>query len=156
MITTIEQLKNQDLEHPVVVTSGGFDPLHVGHLRCLLEASKLGKTLIIVVNGDGFLMRKKGFTFMKEVDRMEIIDSIKGVDYVVPWDDESQFVSGAIEQLKPDIFAKGGDRDKPENIPEWDVCQKVNCEVVFGVGGGKIRSSSELVEEAKLKELENS
>ena len=151
MIITIEQLKNEDLEHPVVVTSGGFDPLHVGHLRCLFEASKLGKTLIVVVNGDGFLMRKKGFVFMKEADRMEIIDAVKWVDYVVPWDDDSQFVSGAIKQLNPDIFAKGGDRDKPENVPEWTVCQKINCEVVFGVGGGKIRSSSELVKNSEAE-----
>ena len=71
-----------------------------------------------------------------------------GVDYVVDWDDGSQFVSGAIELLKPNIFAKGGDRAEPKDIPEWDICQQANCQVVFGVGGGKIRSSSELVAQA--------
>lgn len=138
-----------DLPRPLVVTSGGFDPLHVGHLRCIQEAKYLGRVLVVIVNGDGFLLRKKRYQFMPLADRMEIVDSIKGVDFVVDWDDGTQFVSGAIELIKPDKFAKGGDRAKPEDIPEWDVCQKVDCEVVFNVGGGKIRSSSELVKNAK-------
>ncbi|MFA6447426.1 MAG: adenylyltransferase/cytidyltransferase family protein [Patescibacteria group bacterium] len=151
MVLSLEKLLEMlpDLPRPIVATSGGFDPLHVGHLRCIIEAKKLGKTLIVIVNGDGFLMRKKQYNFMPVQDRMEIIDGIKGVDYVVDWDDGSQFVSGAIDLIKPNYFAKGGDRAEPKDIPEWDVCQKVSCEVVFNVGGGKVRSSSELV--AKIK-----
>jgi len=151
MILTLEKLLAMlpDLPRPIVATSGGFDPLHVGHLRCILEAKNLGKTLVVIVNGDGFLERKKRYQFMPCADRMEIVDGIKGVDYVVYWDDGSQFVSGAIAAIKPDYFAKGGDRAEPKDIPEWDTCQNCGCEVVFNVGGGKIRSSSELVDQAR-------
>ncbi|MDD5726362.1 MAG: adenylyltransferase/cytidyltransferase family protein [Patescibacteria group bacterium] len=154
MVISMEDLLKRlpDLPRPIVATSGGFDPLHVGHLRCILEAKKLGGTLVVIVNGDGFLMRKKRYQFMPCEDRMEIIDGIRGVDYVVDWDDGSQFVSKAIELIKPNIFAKGGDRAEPKDIPEWDICQQVGCQVVFGVGGGKIRSSSELVEQAREAE----
>ncbi|MDF1497377.1 MAG: adenylyltransferase/cytidyltransferase family protein [Patescibacteria group bacterium] len=147
MILTIDELISQidSLPRPLVATSGGFDPLHIGHLRCLREASELGGTLIAILNGDGFLERKKQYKFMPVDDRMEIIDGIKGVDIVIPWDDGTQFVTGAIAQIKPDIFAKGGDRALPKDIPEWDICQEVGCKVIFNVGGGKIRSSSELV-----------
>lgn len=141
------------LPRPIVATSGGFDPLHIGHLRCLRAASKLGGTLIAIVNGDGFLERKKQYKFMPLGDRMEIIDGIKGVDIVTSWDDDTQFVTGAIELIKPDIFAKGGDRAEPKDIPEWDICQKIGCKVVFNVGGGKIRSSSELVAKAGNNEI---
>lgn len=151
MVITMEKLLEllPDLLRPIVATSGGFDPLHVGHLRCVLEAKELGKTLIVIVNGDGFLMRKKRYQFMPCADRMEILDGIRGVDYVVDWDDGSQFVSGAIALIKPDYFAKGGDRAEPKDIPEWETCQDAGCQVVFNVGGGKIRSSSELVEQAR-------
>ena len=135
----------------LVVTSGGFDPMHVGHLRCLQESSDFvrkigGKTrLVVIVNGDGFLLRKKGFAFMPESERMEIIAGVRGVDYVVPWDDGGQTVVGAIEVLKPFAFTKGGDRDAAANVPEFDVCERLGTKVIFGVGGGKIQSSSELV-----------
>jgi len=135
----------------LVLTSGGFDPMHVGHLRCLVESAKLARQLgiraklAVIVNGDGFLLRKKGYAFMPLEERMEIISCVKGVDYVVPWDDGSQTVVGAIEHLRPIVFTKGGDRDAAENVPEFDVCKANGCNVVFGVGGGKIQSSSDLV-----------
>jgi len=135
----------------LVVTSGGFDPMHVGHLRCILNSSNLAKNagektkLAIIVNADGFLLRKKNYAFMPLQERVEIIAGVRGVDYVVPWDDGSQTVVGAIEVLKPVMFTKGGDRDAAANVPEFDVCEKIGCEVVFGVGGGKIQSSSSLV-----------
>jgi len=135
----------------LVVTSGGFDPMHVGHLRCLIESAEFvrkvgGKTrLAVIVNGDGFLLRKKGYAFMPLEERMEIIAGVRGVDYVVPWDDGGQTVVGAIEILKPFAFTKGGDRDAAANVPEFDVCERLGTKVIFGVGGGKIQSSSELV-----------
>ena len=131
---------------PIYTTCGGFDPLHIGHLRCILEtadmADKDGGYVVIIVNGDGFLKRKKGKPFMNERERAEIIAGIRGVDAAVIWDDGSQTCIGAIEKLKPSFFTKGGDRAKPEDIPEWDMCQQVGCEVVFNIGGGKIQSSS--------------
>lgn len=137
----------------IVVTSGGFDPLHVGHVRCLQESrgvgKKVGPILIVIVNGDGFLERKKGKPFMSHDERMEIIAALSGVDVVVGWDDGSQTVTGAIEKIRPDYFTKGGDRDSSKNVPEFDMCKKVGCEVVFNVGGGKIQSSSDLIENSQ-------
>tara|TARA_B100001094_G_scaffold328984_1_gene390723 strand:- start:1333 stop:1830 length:498 start_codon:yes stop_codon:yes gene_type:complete len=138
---------------PVYMTSGGFDPLHVGHLRCILEtvdmAEKDGGYVAVIVNGDGFLNRKKGKAFMDENERAEIIAGIRGVDAAIIWDDGSQTVIGAIEQLKPNYFTKGGDRQKPEDVAEWDICQEVGCEVLFNIGGGKIQSSSWLLQKAE-------
>jgi D-beta-D-heptose 7-phosphate kinase/D-beta-D-heptose 1-phosphate adenosyltransferase len=139
----------------LVVTSGGFDPMHVGHLRCLIESAEFvrkmgGRTkLAVVVNGDGFLMRKKGYAFMPESERLEIIGGVKGVDYVVAWDDGGQTVTGALEILRPFAFTKGGDRNAAENVPEFELCERMGCNVIFNVGGGKIQSSSDLVRAIK-------
>ena len=137
----------------VYMTSGGFDPLHVGHLRCILEtvdmAEQDGGYVAVIVNGDGFLKRKKGKAFMTASERAEIIAGIRGVDAAIIWDDGGQTVIGAIEQLKPDFFTKGGDRDNSSNVPEFEVCKRLGTKVVFNVGGGKIQSSSDLVRNAK-------
>jgi D-beta-D-heptose 7-phosphate kinase/D-beta-D-heptose 1-phosphate adenosyltransferase len=138
---------------PVYMTSGGFDPLHVGHLRCILATVEMAESdggyVAIIVNGDGFLRRKKGKSFMTAAERAEIIAGIRGVDAAIIWDDGGQTVIGAIETLKPDYFTKGGDRAAPEDIPEWEICKEVGCEVVFNVGGVKVQSSSWLLEEAE-------
>jgi D-beta-D-heptose 7-phosphate kinase/D-beta-D-heptose 1-phosphate adenosyltransferase len=137
---------------PVYMTSGGFDPLHVGHLRCILETVEMaeedGGYVAIIVNGDGFLERKKGKPFMNAAERAEIIAGIRGVDAAIIWDDGGQTVVGAIEILKPDYFTKGGDRAAPEDIPEWDICEEVGCKVIFNVGGEKVQSSSWLIDKA--------
>jgi len=137
----------------VYMTSGGFDPLHVGHLRCILEtvdmAEKDGGYVAIIVNGDGFLKRKKGKAFMPAAERAEIIAGIRGVDAAIIWDDGGQTVIGAIAELKPTFFTKGGDRAAPEDIPEWEICEEVGCKVIFNVGGGKVQSSSWLLKEAE-------
>lgn len=123
--------------------------MHVGHLRCLQASATLAHNqklpLVVIVNGDGFLQRKKGFAFMPEMERAEIIAGVAGVDAVVIWDDGTQFVTGALEILRPVYFTKGGDRDSAANVPEFDLCEKIGCKVLFGVGGGKIQSSSDLV-----------
>jgi len=151
MIKDINNLRQILLNRPsvpVVATSGGFDPLHAGHVRCLRASAllKRGGYLVVIVNSDPFLLRKKGYVFMPLAERMEIIDAISGVDYVISWDDGGQYVTGALEMLRPTIFAKGGDRSSPEVVPEFQLCQKIGCQVKFGVGGtDKVQSSSELV-----------
>ncbi len=133
----------------VVCTSGGFDPLHVGHVRCIQGSAKLGDSLVVIVNGDGFLAYKKGYAFMAQGERMELVAAIKGVDYVVAWDDGSQNVAGALSLLRPDVFAKGGDRSSPSAMApeELAACEFVGCEIVYGVGGTeKTQSSSNLLD----------
>lgn len=130
--------------------------MHVGHLRCLQEsaviAQNLGIPLVVIVNDDSFLLRKKGYTFMPIEERMEIIQGIAGVDHVVCWTDTGQTVVGALEILKPKVFTKGGDRDAAANVPEFDLCEKIDCQVIFNVGGGKIQSSSDLVKAIKERQ----
>ena len=157
-------LSERSNQRPIYMTSGGFDPLHVGHVRCIQETvnlandpvtnpSNLSGLVVVVVNADSFLVRKKGYAFMPLSERMAIIDAIKGVDFVVPWEtDGDQTVTGAISILKPDYFTKGGDRFDASTIPEWTICQKVGCEIITGVGhGGKIQSSSDLVRRAYVQ-----
>lgn len=132
-------------QRPVTVAvSGAFDPIHVGHVRYIREAAKLGNRLVVILNSDDFLLRKKGFVFMPFADRKEILESIKGVDEVIGSVDEDQTVSKTLELVKPAMFAKGGDRTGPENIPEAVTCRRIGCELVTGVGGGQVRSNGEL------------
>ena len=148
-------LDRKRIENPglkIITTSGGFDPLHVGHLRCIQESASIkdnlssGSMFVVIANADGFLMNNKGFVFMPEDERLEILHGLKGVDHVVSWYDGTQTCVGAIEAIEPDIFTKGGDRTSRENIPEADICDVVGCEIIFNVGGGKIQSSSWLTE----------
>jgi rfaE bifunctional protein nucleotidyltransferase chain/domain len=130
----------------VVATSGGFDPLHIGHVRLFQEAKKLGDRLVVILNSDEWLKRKKGFVFMNLKHRMEMVMAIKGVDEVMVWDDGTPTVSGALKKLKPDIFAKGGDRSSLDKVPEAATCKEIGCKIVFDVGkGGKMESSSWLL-----------
>ncbi|MHA2108854.1 MAG: adenylyltransferase/cytidyltransferase family protein [Candidatus Hodarchaeales archaeon] len=138
----------------IVMTSGGFDPIHIGHLKCIQESAKIAgdNVFVVIVNGDSFLKEKKGYSFMTIDERVEIISAIKGVDYVVVHEKPGDMtVCEPIEVLKPMLFTKGGDRNSFENVPESKVCMDVGCRVVFDVGGDKIQSSSELVNEAKKK-----
>ena len=128
----------------VVAVSGGFDPVHIGHIRYLKEAKKLGDKLLVILNTDDFLIRKKGKPFMVFAERKEILEAIRWVDEVVPSVDNDQTVCQSLRQYKPDIFAKGGDRTI-SNIPEKDTCTELGIKMVFGVGGTKIQSSSWLI-----------
>ena len=131
----------------IVAASGGFDPLHVGHIEYLEKARKLGDKLVVILNSDAFLIRKKGKAFMPFLERKKILESLKFVDEVVECIDEDQSVSKTLEQLHPDIFAKGGDRTA-ENIPEREICDALGITIVSGLGE-KIQSSSALIEKAK-------
>lgn len=139
----------------VVMVSGGFDPVHIGHIRLFEEAKKLGDELVVVLNNDNWLRFKKGFAFMPENDRKEIIEAFRFVDRVHLTNHEENTsdisVCREIELIRPHIFANGGDR-KHDNIPEYDICNRLGIEMVFNLGeGGKIRSSSDLVKKAHKK-----
>ncbi len=142
----------------VVAVSGGFDPVHIGHVRMFNEAKKLGDRLVVIINNDNWLAKKKGFVFMNQDERKEIIESFSCVDEVVFTDHEidptDMSVSNALRKLKPDIFANGGDR-LTHNTPEVNVCAEIGCEMKYNVGaGGKVQSSSWLISDA-LKRLNN-
>ena len=130
----------------VVAVSGGFDPLHVGHLRMIQAAAKLGTRLVVIVNDDDFLVRKKGYAFMPLAERMEIVRGLRDVDDVVAAVDRDQTVCETLRLVKPHVFANGGDRRDAADIPETVVCRELGIEMVFNVGGGKVQSSSELVQ----------
>jgi len=126
----------------IVATSGYFDPLHVGHLECLELAKQLGDKLIVIVNSDLQAKLKKGESFMNEQDRMEIVLALKCVDEVYLSIDKDKSQCETLRHIKPDIFAKGGDRMSDE-IPESKVCKELGIKIVDGLGE-KIRSSSDL------------
>ena len=125
-----------------VAVSGYFDPIHVGHLEYLQLAKKLGDKLIVIINNNFQAKLKKGSTFMDEKDRMEIVAALRCVDEVFLSIDEDKSVCKSLENIKPDIFANGGDRSL-EEIPETAVMEKYNIKMVDGLGL-KIRSSSDL------------
>lgn len=132
----------------IVVVSGGFDPIHSGHLAYFREAKELGMYLIVGVNSDEWLMRKKGYVFMPIEEREEIIKSIKYVNGVNRFNDDDDSSIDLLNKVKywyPSdeiIFANGGDRNE-SNCRELSV---EGVEFVYGVGGtDKKNSSSEIV-----------
>ena len=128
----------------IVLVTGGFDPLHSGHLAYLKAASKLGDKLIVGINSDEWLIRKKGKNFLPEQERHEILSSIRFVDGCILFNDNDDTAIEAIKNVKmlfpfaQIIFANGGDRTS-DNIPEM-VFEDV--EFVFGVGGEDKKNSS--------------
>ena len=132
-----------------VAVSGGFDPIHVGHVRMFEAARKLGDRLLVIINGDAWLTRKKGFVFMPALQRAEIIAALRCVDEVYILESDKDDVCEALEKFRPDIFANGGDR-KHDNIPEVSCCNELGIQMEFNVGGEKIESSSEMVRNAIL------
>ena len=142
--------ENNMKKQKTVAVSGGFDPLHIGHIRLFQEAKKLGDKLIVIVNNDNWLKKKKGFVFMHQKERTEVIDALGFVDEVIitghKKNPKDMSVITELKRIRPDIFANGGDRVK-ENIPEAAFCDELNCQMIFNVGqGGKIQSSSWLLE----------
>lgn len=131
-----------------IALSGGFDPLHVGHLRMINDASRFG-SVIILLNSDAWLMQKKGFVFMPFEQRKEMLEHVRGVSVVLPALDADGSVSESLTNLRNLVkyFGNGGDRNSG-NTPEDKICAKYGIEVIYGLGGCKIQSSQNLVTKA--------
>jgi len=127
----------------IIVLSGGFDPLHVGHLRMIESANEIAP-VTLVLNSDAWLIRKKGYVFMSWEEREEILWGLSAVDDIVSVDDSDDTVCEALRRLKPKYFGNGGDRIE-ENTPEIEVCKELGIELRWNLGGDKVQSSSDLV-----------
>jgi D-beta-D-heptose 7-phosphate kinase/D-beta-D-heptose 1-phosphate adenosyltransferase len=143
-MTIHKDMFDEENKRPTVMVSGGFDPVHAGHIRMILDAAKWGD-VIVIANSDRWLFEKKGFVFMHFEQRAEILNAIKGVVLVDSVDDSDGTVCEAIRRLKPTYFANGGDRSR-NNTPEQDVCEELGVEMLWSIGGDEKRdSSSDLV-----------
>jgi cytidyltransferase-like protein len=138
----------------IVMATGGFDPVHSGHIAYFKAARSLGDLLIVGLNSDEWLERKKGRAFMPWKERLCVVNNLAMIDEVYTFDDEDGSARHFIQQVRAHypaatlVFANGGDRTK-DNIPEMDV-QDTNIEFAFGVGGeNKANSSSWILEEWK-------
>ncbi len=129
-----------------VAISGYFDPLHIGHIELIKLAKKLGDKLVVIVNNNSQAVLKKGKPFMKQEERMKIVQEIKDVDEVFLSIDQDKSVCKSLRAVNPDIFANGGDRHQGE-VPETKICRELDIEMVDGLGK-KIQSSSDLVKES--------
>ena len=136
----------------IAIISGGFDPIHVGHIELMEKAKSIADSLVVIVNDDDFLTRKKGKPFMSLKERIQIVRSIKYVDMVIKSVDKDQTVCESLKGLascktsnEKLLFCNGGDRTSGENTPEHALCIELGIEPVYGLGD-KIQSSSWLTD----------
>jgi cytidyltransferase-like protein len=145
----------------IVLVTGGFDPIHSGHIAYFKAARELGDKLVVGVNSDEWLTHKKGQPFMSWEERATIVASLHDVDRVINFDDSDNSAKDAIRKAREIfpghdiIFANGGDRTK-DNIPEMELLEQyLNLTFVFGVGGeDKKNSSSWILQEWKAPRVE--
>ena len=136
------------IEKTLVVVSGYFSPLHCGHLDYLEAGASLGDRLIVIVNNDLQQKKKKGKVILPQQDRLRIVKALSIVDEACVAIDDDSSVKKTIESIALKnqqfnlIFANGGDRNEPSDIPEVDVCREHKIQLIFGVGGSTKRDSS--------------
>jgi cytidyltransferase-like protein len=159
MVISLEEFKqlreNQLKDMKIVCTSMYADPLHPGHVSCLLDSKRFGDIFVVIIDGDTRCINKKGKAFMPAVDRADIVDAIKGVDYVIIHENPNATnCSEVVDVVKPDVFTKGGDRDeKDRNDPnsglkaEADVIEKHGGRIEYNVGRAKVWSSRNYLQE---------
>lgn len=131
-------METHTIQPKTIVISGGFDPIHPGHIAMIESAAEYGEVHIIV-NSDEWLVRKKGFFFQPWSDRKKILEAY--TPHVHSVDDADGTVCEALRRIQPTYFGNGGDRTN-KNTPELDVCVELGIEPVFELGGGKYSSSS--------------
>lgn len=138
-------------KYDIMILSGGFDPVHKGHVRMFKAAKNQAYKVIVGANSDSWLVRKKGKAFMNWSERAEILKAFKYIDEVMPFNDDDDTALDLlirIQRLYPTnslAFGNGGDRTE-QNIPEKAFCDIYNVATVYQVGGGKVQSSSDLIE----------
>ena len=130
----------------VVIVSGGFDPIHRGHIEHFKEAKKLGDILIVGLNSDEWLTRKKGKPFLPLEERLAVVKSMRPVDSAVPFNDDNDssidLIKKALVLFDDVLFANGGDRTQ-DNIPEiYEFDKDPRVQFAFGVGGSHKQNSS--------------
>jgi len=139
----------------LAIVSGGFDPVHVGHIELFERAKDMADDLCVIVNDDAFLERKKGKPFMPLDERLKIIESLKPVDMVVESADQDDTVCNTLEWIralyknkyKHMMFCNGGDRTGKGETPEHITCEQIGIKPVYGLGE-KIQSSSWLLKKS--------
>ena len=135
-------------EKTLVIVSGYFSPLHCGHLDYLEAGASLGDRLVVIVNNDLQQKKKKGKVILTQQDRLRIVKALSIVDEACVAIDDDSSVKKTIESIALKnqqfnlIFANGGDRNQPSDIPEVDVCKEHKIELIFGAGGSTKRDSS--------------
>lgn len=139
-----------DKKETIVAISGAFDPIHLGHIRLIKEAKKLGDKLVVILNNDNWLKKKKTHIFMHQKERQGVIGATEGVDEVMltshSQNPKDMSVSKELEKIRPDIFVKGGNQRKEKDLPETEVCKKIGCKIIFKVEhGGNFQYSSWLL-----------
>lgn len=130
-----------------IAISGGFDMCHIGHIRMIDDAAGFGK-VVVLLNSDGWLIRKKGYFTMPFEERKEIVQSIRNVHIVLPAFDNDGTVCESLTNLKDVIhfFGNGGDRTPASSrIEEIALCEKLGVPIIYGLGGGKVQSSSAIM-----------
>ena len=149
-------MKNYDF----ALLSGGFDPVHIGHLAMIKEANKIAKEVVILLNSDKWLERKKGKPFMVESQRAQILEEFKSVSKVIVQNDDDDSSNNAIISFvknnpkKTICYCNGGDRSHEKKIREASICKEHNVDLIFGIGGvHKLESSSSLTKNY-LSEIE--
>ncbi|OGN27496.1 MAG: hypothetical protein A3A33_04705 [Candidatus Yanofskybacteria bacterium RIFCSPLOWO2_01_FULL_49_25] len=138
------------LKGKIVMTSGGFDPIHPGHISCFIESKRLGDILVVAVNGDAFLKVKKGTSFQDLKTRALIVSGIRGVDYVVPFEAPGDVSAAkALAAIQPHLYTKGGNRVGSSHMPKGDLdaFKKYHIQVKYRVGIDKVWSSSDFLEQ---------
>jgi cytidyltransferase-like protein len=146
-----------------VIVSGYFNPVHIGHIRMLQAAYKLGDSVIAIVNNDTQQLQKKGKIIMNEDERLEIVKAIKYVDVAILAVDKDRTVCQTLLLLSQHdtirnteiIFANGGDRDDSKKVPEADICERAGIKMVFDCGGTEKLNSSTNINRLTGEEKEN-
>jgi D-beta-D-heptose 7-phosphate kinase/D-beta-D-heptose 1-phosphate adenosyltransferase len=140
-------------KYDIMVLSGGFDPVHKGHVRMFKAAKNMAHVVVVGINSDNWLVRKKGKAFMNFAERAEIIEAFRCVDEVMPFNDDDNSAMDLLVKVhslyptKSIAFGNGGDRTA-DNIPEKGFCQAYKIDLIFQLGGGKVQSSSTLIKES--------